>query len=368
MASAASARGSDQSRVRRAMAEPSGMAVNGLQTWWVSGGAMATTEPAAATEGATTASERAPGRVAPAPPNVAARGRPLRPARPARGSLGPPGHHRRGRRRLRQVGAARPGHAGEPGPSAWRRGLRDLPGRLRERRAADGVHRGRLRRHRRRPGHPARPGLRRLRRARAAGGVAAPRRPRAAGGRTRPRCSTSCCVGRRRTSTSCCADAGSRRSASPASGPPTTSSRSGRMTSASTPPRSLPSRRASAPRRWRPTLPDGRRWSASPSWPRAARVDDFVWEEVIRSLGDDDRSTLLALCLLGPSTIRDVEAVTGRPRRRRCLLRPGAAGPPDRRAAGGPRPLDPLPRRPRRRPRGSRHRRSAGRRRRRGPG
>ena len=38
-----------------------------------------------------------------------------------------------------------------------------------------------------------------------------------------------------------------------------------------------------------------------------------MWEEVIRSLGDDDRSTLLALCLLGPSTIRDVEAVTGRP-------------------------------------------------------
>ncbi len=38
-----------------------------------------------------------------------------------------------------------------------------------------------------------------------------------------------------------------------------------------------------------------------------------MWEEVIRSLGDDDRTALLALCLLGPSSIRDVEAVTGRP-------------------------------------------------------
>ena len=57
-------------------------------------------------------------------------------------------------------------------------------------------------------------------------------------------------------------------------------------------------------------------------WPALVRLalvaprrtlDEFVWEEVIRSLGDDDRTALLALCLLGPSSIRDVEAVTGCP-------------------------------------------------------
>ena len=40
-------------------------------------------------------------------------------------------------------------------------------------------------------------------------------------------------------------------------------------------------------------------------------IDDFVWEEVIRGLGDDDRVALLALCLLGTSTPADVESVTG---------------------------------------------------------
>lgn len=42
-------------------------------------------------------------------------------------------------------------------------------------------------------------------------------------------------------------------------------------------------------------------------------VNEFVWEEVVRSLGDDDRAALLALCLLGPSSVSDVEAVTGHP-------------------------------------------------------
>jgi DNA-binding SARP family transcriptional activator len=42
-------------------------------------------------------------------------------------------------------------------------------------------------------------------------------------------------------------------------------------------------------------------------------VNEFVWEEVIGSLDDDDRAALLALCLLGPSSVRDIEAVTGHP-------------------------------------------------------
>jgi DNA-binding SARP family transcriptional activator len=46
--------------------------------------------------------------------------------------------------------------------------------------------------------------------------------------------------------------------------------------------------------------------------PRRA-VDEYLWEEVIRSLGPGDRGALLALCLLGPSRLDEVEAVTARP-------------------------------------------------------
>ncbi len=42
-------------------------------------------------------------------------------------------------------------------------------------------------------------------------------------------------------------------------------------------------------------------------------VDEYLWEEVIRSLGPDDRGALLALCLLGPSRLDEVEAVIERP-------------------------------------------------------
>ena len=42
-------------------------------------------------------------------------------------------------------------------------------------------------------------------------------------------------------------------------------------------------------------------------------VDEYLWEEVIRSLGPDDRVVLLALCLLGPSRLDEVEAVIERP-------------------------------------------------------
>jgi DNA-binding SARP family transcriptional activator len=42
-------------------------------------------------------------------------------------------------------------------------------------------------------------------------------------------------------------------------------------------------------------------------------VDEYLWEEVIRSLGPADRGALLALCLLGPSRLDEVEAVTARP-------------------------------------------------------
>ncbi len=42
-------------------------------------------------------------------------------------------------------------------------------------------------------------------------------------------------------------------------------------------------------------------------------VDEYLWEEVIRSLGPADRGALLALCLLGPSRLDEVEAATARP-------------------------------------------------------
>jgi LuxR family maltose regulon positive regulatory protein len=42
-------------------------------------------------------------------------------------------------------------------------------------------------------------------------------------------------------------------------------------------------------------------------------VDEYLWEEVIRSLAPDDRLALLALCLLGPSRLDEVEAVIERP-------------------------------------------------------
>jgi DNA-binding SARP family transcriptional activator len=42
-------------------------------------------------------------------------------------------------------------------------------------------------------------------------------------------------------------------------------------------------------------------------------VDEYLWEEVIRALGPADRGALLALCLLGPSTLDEVEAVIERP-------------------------------------------------------
>ena len=42
-------------------------------------------------------------------------------------------------------------------------------------------------------------------------------------------------------------------------------------------------------------------------------VDEYLWEEVIRALGPADRGALLALCLLGPSGLDEVEAVIERP-------------------------------------------------------
>ena len=42
-------------------------------------------------------------------------------------------------------------------------------------------------------------------------------------------------------------------------------------------------------------------------------VDEYLWEEVIRALEPADRGALLALCLLGPSTLDEVEAVIERP-------------------------------------------------------
>jgi DNA-binding SARP family transcriptional activator len=42
-------------------------------------------------------------------------------------------------------------------------------------------------------------------------------------------------------------------------------------------------------------------------------VDEYLWEEVIRALGPADRGALLALCLLGPSRLDEVEAVIEHP-------------------------------------------------------
>ena len=42
-------------------------------------------------------------------------------------------------------------------------------------------------------------------------------------------------------------------------------------------------------------------------------VDDYLWEEVMRTLAHADREALLALCLLGTSGVDEVEAVTGAP-------------------------------------------------------
>ena len=42
-------------------------------------------------------------------------------------------------------------------------------------------------------------------------------------------------------------------------------------------------------------------------------VDEYVWEEVMRTLAPADREALLALCLLGASGVDEVEAVMGRP-------------------------------------------------------
>ena len=42
-------------------------------------------------------------------------------------------------------------------------------------------------------------------------------------------------------------------------------------------------------------------------------VDEYLWEEVMRTLAPADREALLALCLLGASDVDEVEAVTGGP-------------------------------------------------------
>ena len=42
-------------------------------------------------------------------------------------------------------------------------------------------------------------------------------------------------------------------------------------------------------------------------------VDEYLWEEVMRTLAPADRAALLALCLLGASGVDEVEAVTGGP-------------------------------------------------------
>jgi DNA-binding SARP family transcriptional activator len=42
-------------------------------------------------------------------------------------------------------------------------------------------------------------------------------------------------------------------------------------------------------------------------------VEEYLWEEVISALGSADRESLLALCLLGPSRVEELESVTGRP-------------------------------------------------------
>ena len=60
------------------------------------------------------------------------------------------------------------------------------------------------------------------------------------------------------------------------------------------------------------TWPAGPRWCGWPSCTPRRSVDEYLWEEVIRSSSRTTRA-LLALCLLGPSGVDDVEAVIERP-------------------------------------------------------
>ena len=131
-----------------------------------------------------------------------------------------------------------------------------------------------------------------------------PRRPRAAGRRAGRGCSTSCCDGRRRTSTSCCAVGGC-----PALGLARFRAADDLVEVGADDLRfdaAEVAALAAEPRR-------GAVGADLAGWPALVRlalvaplrsVDEFLWEEVMRSLGADDRAALLALCLLGPSGVR----------------------------------------------------------------